>query len=318
MNKLGTLLASAVLLTSVASVQVHAADNLDITKTPYKLTLHESATVVIPWNADYSWELAAAQGGGVDGINGSLGGVIKEERKRLKKNARLSINLGRSPTTGVSTGGGLSSLSVDDSVYAIAGGGAGNVPSYAASDKVSPTSAPISIAAGYGSPNGSNGYVRYHTHTGQPNDPIPRRAPANTEFPGFYPGDAGPIGCYIGHLHGKHDKVGCEDCKCSHDEEGNCIKHNHPYKCGKKQGWYVNCGKEQGNIDKIVNATPGVCTGPRDATVSYSNRGDGYFVLELCEHSGLSHANTKVRLPYYRNDRVRLLIIDDTVVYYAK
>lgn len=318
MNKLGTLLASAVLLTSVASVQVHAADNLDITKTPYKLTLHESATVVIPWNADYSWELAAAQGGGVDGINGSLGGVIKEERKRLKKNARLSINLGRSPTTGVSTGGGLSSLSVDDSVYAIAGGGAGNVPSYAASDKVSPTSAPISIAAGYGSPNGSNGYVRYHTHTGQPNDPIPRRVPANAEHPGFYPGDAGPIGCYIGHLHGKHDKFGCEDCKCSHDEEGNCIKHNHPYKCGKKQGWYVNCGKEQGDIDEIVDATPGVCTGPRDATVSYSNQGDGYFVLELCEHSGLSHANTKVRLPYYRNDRVRLLIVDDTVVYYAK
>ena len=35
MNKLGMLLASAVLLTSVASVQVHAADNLDITKTPY-------------------------------------------------------------------------------------------------------------------------------------------------------------------------------------------------------------------------------------------------------------------------------------------
>lgn len=64
MNKLGMLLASAVLLTSVASVQVHAADNLDITKTPYKLTLHESATVVIPWNANYSWELAAAQGGG--------------------------------------------------------------------------------------------------------------------------------------------------------------------------------------------------------------------------------------------------------------
>lgn len=262
--------------------------------------------------------VSSCSGGGVDGINGSLGGVIKEERKRLKKNARLSINLGRSPTTGVSTGGGLSSLSVDDSVYAIAGGGAGNVPSYAASDKVSPTSAPISIAAGYGSPNGSNGYVRYHTHTGQPNDPIPRRVPANAEHPGFYPGDAGPIGCYIGHLHGKHDKFGCEDCKCSHDEEGNCIKHNHPYKCGKKQGWYVNCGKEQGDIDEIVDATPGVCTGPRDATVSYSNQGDGYFVLELCEHSGLSYADTKVRLPYYRNNRVHLLIVDDTVVYYAK
>ena len=64
MNKLGTLLASAVLLTSVASVQVHAADNLDITKTPYKLTLHESATVVIPWHAESSWELAAAAQGG--------------------------------------------------------------------------------------------------------------------------------------------------------------------------------------------------------------------------------------------------------------
>lgn len=262
--------------------------------------------------------VSSCSGGGVDGINGSLGGVIKEERKRLKKNARLSINLGRSPTTGVSTGGGLSSLSVDDSVYAIAGGGAGNVPSYAASDKVSPTSAPISIAAGYGSPNGSNGYVRYHTHTGQPNDPIPRRAPANTEHYYDYPGDAGPIGCYIGHIHGDSPKYGCEECNCKYDAEGNCIKHRHPYTCGKQEGWYMNCGKGQGNIDKIVNATPGVCTGPRDATVSYSNRGDGYFVLELCEHSGLSHANTKVRLPYYRNNRVHLLIIDDTVVYYAK
>lgn len=74
-------------------------------------------------------------------------------------------------------------------MYAIAGGGAGNVPSYDVSDKVSPTSAPISIAAGYGSPNGSDGYVRYHTHTGQPNDPIPRRVPAHAEHPGFYPGD---------------------------------------------------------------------------------------------------------------------------------
>lgn len=64
MHKLSMLLASAVLLTSVASVQVHAADNLDITKIPHKLTLYESATVVIPWNANYSWELAAAQGGG--------------------------------------------------------------------------------------------------------------------------------------------------------------------------------------------------------------------------------------------------------------
>lgn len=63
MHKLSMLLASAVLLTSVASVQVHATDNLDITKIPYKLTLYESATVVIPWNANYSWELAAAQGG---------------------------------------------------------------------------------------------------------------------------------------------------------------------------------------------------------------------------------------------------------------
>lgn len=67
MHKLSMLLASAVFLTSVASVQVHAADNLDITKIPYKLTLYESATVVIPWNANYSWELAAAQGGELKG-----------------------------------------------------------------------------------------------------------------------------------------------------------------------------------------------------------------------------------------------------------
>lgn len=64
MRKFGVLLASAFLLTSVASVKVNAAQNLDISKTPHKLTLHEPASIVLPWNADYGYELAGARGGG--------------------------------------------------------------------------------------------------------------------------------------------------------------------------------------------------------------------------------------------------------------
>lgn len=318
MRKFGVLLASAFLLTSVASVKVNAAQNLDISKTPHKLTLHEPASIVLPWNADYGYELAGARGGGVEGVNGSYGTVVAEVCKRISKGAKLDVIVGRSPTTGVSTGGALSALSVDGNLYAIAGGGAGNVPSYNLSDKTSPTSSPLSVAGGCGSYKGSDGYVTYHTHTTQPDDTIPRRPPVGDNPPSYFPGDAGPIGCYIGHLHGHHTEYGCEKCQCEYDSEGNCKKHKHTWRCGKQQGWATNCGKANGDIVTLVDGTHGGCIVPNGATVTQSNQGNGYFILELCEHTNLLYANTQVRLPYYRNEVIHLIIVDDTVVYYVK
>lgn len=229
----------------------------------------------------------------------------------------------------------MSTLKVNGTVVLVAGGGAGAIP-------VNTGGSPYVLQGGQGSPNGEDGYVKYHDHTGQQTPPSGcwrYTKHSHTDSCPWH--ECGGYRDVIGHdfmgndpntgnssLHYRCINCGDEGHKTvSHGSElrgwnSRCNKKFHDcYDSPKNKDSRLMCGKTEQTIDDKVDAKPGTCyvaDGWQPVDASLSVTGNGNFSIKLAEKQGVFFYNTTLSSPYWNNQLCNLIILDDTVVYYKR
>lgn len=259
----------------------------------------------MPFTGNYEITLAGSSGSAYGATSGGAGYTLTKT-VRLQYGDIVTLLVPNKPVA-VSAqnmpGGNRAELYVNGNLVWIAGGGAGAIPVYAASDRRVVTSTALTIQGGNGSSAGSNGYVTYHT--------------CDNALPGQ---------CYsqVSHSH-SHSTCASHQCGSAyctrHGNEESSYCHHTYWDCSKRYDYPHTCGHNSGDVIQLVPANPGTNYWTPEwqpASVSLSNSGAAYCTIRLANTNGVLYNNVVAGAPYYLNNKCNLIVLDNTVCYYKR